>query len=127
MAGRSGTLRDFFARAQAGGPPGVALRIAVAFALLLPTVVVGLTPAKAQAVKGEVSAVVENGYARLVFTLGEEVEAQVRAANGILTVTFARPVAVTVDRLGASASGYVSAARRDPDGKAVRIALARKV
>ena len=70
---------------------------------------------------------VENGFARLVFVLAEEVEAQVRVANGILTINFQRPVEVAVDRLNATAGGYIAAARRDPDGKAVRIALARKV
>ena len=45
MAGRSGTLRGFFARARAGGLPDLAFRIAVAFALLLSTAVLGLTPA----------------------------------------------------------------------------------
>src|SRR5262249_42571826 len=45
----------------------------------------------------------------------------------ILTVTFQRPVDVPVDRLSTNAGAFVSAARRDPDGKAIRIALARKV
>ena len=70
------------------------------------------------AVKGEVSAVVENGFARLVFVTSEEVESQVRVANNIITISFQRPVDVTVDRINATAGGYISAARRDPDGKA---------
>ncbi len=84
-------------------------------------------PGCAQAVKGEISAVVENGFARLVFTLAEDVESQVRVANGIIVIAFQRPVELSVDKLNASAPGYVSAARRDPDGKGLRIALARKV
>jgi tetratricopeptide (TPR) repeat protein len=80
-----------------------------------------------QHVKGEVSAAVENGYARLVFLLTEEIDAQVRLANNIVTITFQKPVDIAVDRLAANASGYVAAARRDPDGKAIRLALARKV
>ena len=101
----------------------------VFFLLVLPILAAALfaRPAAAQAVKGELTAVVENGFARLVFRLEEEVEAQVRVANNILTVTFQRPVNIVVDRIGASAPDYLSAARRDPDGKAVRIALARKV
>lgn len=81
----------------------------------------------ADPIKGEVSAVVENGFARLVFVMAEEVESQVRVANNIITISFHRPVEVTVDRINAAAGGYISAARRDPDGKAVRLALARKV
>src|SRR5262245_51579797 len=84
-------------------------------------------PAGAQAVKGEVSVAVENGYARLVFRLAEEVEAQVRLANNVLTITFQKPVNLSVDRLSANAAGYIAAARRDPDGRAVRMALSRKV
>src|SRR5262249_42309411 len=71
-------------------------------------------------------AAVENGYARLVFLLTEEVEAQVRLANNIVTITFQKPVDIAVDRLAANSSGYVAAARRDPDGKAIRLALARQ-
>jgi hypothetical protein len=95
-------------------------------ALLLLTIALPRS-ACAQAIKGEVSAVMENGFARLVFTLAEDVESQVKIANGIVIVSYRRPVDVNVDKLAASAPGYVSAARRDPDGKAIRIALARKV
>ena len=84
-------------------------------------------PAAAEAVKGTVSVVVENGFARLVFVLGDDVESQVRVANNIIVISFDRPVDVNVDKLGASADGYIGAARHDPDGKAVRIALGRKV
>src|SRR4051812_1299013 len=83
--------------------------------------------AVAQPVKGEVTTTVENGFARLVFTLTREVEAQVKVSNNILIVTFERPVDVSVERLNAGAPDYISAARRDPDGKGLRIALARKV
>jgi hypothetical protein len=95
-------------------------------ALLLLTIALP-RPACAQAIKGEVSAVMENGFARLVFTLAEDVESQVKVANGIIIVSYRRPIDVNVDKLAANAPGYVSAARRDPDGKAIRIALARKV
>jgi tetratricopeptide (TPR) repeat protein len=81
----------------------------------------------ADAVKGEVTATVDNGFGRLLFKLTEDVESQVRLANGILVITFKRPVDVNVDKLSAAAPDYISAARRDPDGKAVRIALGRKV
>jgi hypothetical protein len=84
-------------------------------------------PASAQAVKGEVQVTVENGYARLLFRFAEEVDAEVRLANNVLTINFPRPVDVAIDRISSHAGGYVSAARRDPDGKGIRIALARKV
>jgi len=84
-------------------------------------------PAAAEAVKGTATAAVENGFARLIFSLGNDVEAQVRAANNIVVISFDQPVDLNVDHLREGASDYIGAARRDPDGKAVRIALARRV
>ncbi len=95
--------------------------------LIAPLVLLALAcPAAAQAVKGEVSTVVQNGYARLVFTLAQEIQSQVKVSNGILIITFEKPVDIRVDRLDGGAPDYISAARRDPDGKGIRIALARK-
>ena len=64
---------------------------------------------------------------RLVFTLSEETDAEVRLNNGILVIAFKQPVDVRVGRIAEAASSYVGAARRDPDGAAVRLALTRKV
>jgi tetratricopeptide (TPR) repeat protein len=86
-----------------------------------------LRPAAADAVKGTVSAVVENGFARLLFALGNEVESKVRIANNIVVISFDRPVDLNVERVREGTGDYIGAARRDPDGKAVRIALARHV
>src|SRR5262249_33116454 len=83
-------------------------------------------PAAAAGVKGEVKVVIENGFARFIFVLAEEVETQVRLANNIVTITFEKPVDIAVDRLSSNSGGYIAAARRDPDGKAIRMALARK-
>ena len=80
-----------------------------------------------QQIKGKLEGKVEDGYARLVFTVGDEVDASARLAGGVLIVTFTQPVVLSVERLAAQAPDYISAARRDPDGKSVRIALARKV
>ncbi len=52
---------------------------------------------------------------------------EVKLSNNILTISFSRPVDISIDRVSSNAAGYLSAARRDPDGKGVRIALARKV
>ena len=86
-------------------------------------------PAAAQvpAIKGEASVTVENGFARFVLTFTEEIETKARVANNILSITFEKPVDISVARVAVSSGGYVSAARRDPDGKAIRFALARKV
>ena len=68
-------------------------------------------------VKGEATANFENGFVRLVFTLAEDVESRVRTGNGIIIVSFQRPVVMSLDKLAAGSNGFISAARRDPDGK----------
>ncbi|MDO8875496.1 MAG: hypothetical protein Q7V40_05235, partial [Pseudolabrys sp.] len=77
-------------------------------------------------VKGEIKVVNEANYTRLVFRLDEAVDAKVRLSGAILVIEFKKPVSVAVDRINAGAPNVISAARRDPDGKAVRIALAQK-
>src|SRR5262245_11271042 len=128
MAQKSITLRSLRAHeAQVSSRPG--LRIVAVFVALQVLVLAALLfPGKAGAapVKGEVVVTTANGYARLVFTLAEETEADVKLANGILIIAFKQAVDVPVDRVAQQASGYVSAARRDPDGIAVRMALNRK-
>jgi tetratricopeptide (TPR) repeat protein len=116
----------FFTRAQR--QPHGALLCALALLVML-----GVSGMRASAqteapVKGEVSVgVAADGYARLIFKLAEEVESEVRLANGIIVVAFKRPVDIVVDRVAGGAVDYIGAARRDPDGLGIRIALARKV
>lgn len=81
----------------------------------------------ADPVKGDLRASTDAGYARLVFRLGEHVPAKVSLSGAILIVSFDKPINVPVDSLNAQARDYISVARLDPDGTAVRIALARKV
>ncbi|NWG23371.1 MAG: tetratricopeptide repeat protein, partial [Pseudorhodoplanes sp.] len=84
--------------------------------------------ARAQApVQGDVRVSTEGGYARIVFHLAEEVESVARLAGGIVVVHFRRPVELPIERINHMAPDYVGAARRDPDGRGLRIALARKV
>ena len=104
-----------------------AIRVCLLAAFLMPAVALPFPAAAQQPVKGQVSGTVENGFARIVFTLAEDVESQVKAGNGIIVISFRRPVDIAVDRLSTSLSGIVSGARRDPDGKGLRIALANKV
>jgi hypothetical protein len=85
-------------------------------------------PARADdPVNGEVKVFTDNGYARLVFRLDEAVPATIHYHFPIVVVTFKKPVAIAVDRLSENVPDYISAARLDPDGMAVRIALAKKI
>jgi len=130
--GKSITLRALRERADAQVPPRLGVRTVAVFVviqLLLLAILLLLYPAAAGAasVKGDVAISTKEGYARLVFTLAEETDAEVRLANGILIIAFKQPVDVSVDRIPFAAASYVGAARRDPDGTAVRLALNRKV
>ncbi len=128
MAVRETTTRSARARGLPGIAPAAAARIArrAGDARAAGSAAIRAWPRRA--VKGEVSvAVTGEGFARLIFRLAEEVESEVRTANGIVIVAFKQPVDVAVDRMVSGAGEYIGAARRDPDGKAIRIALARKV
>ena len=96
---------------------------------LLALVAGAVTPAPAQndPVRASINVDTSGGYARLVFTFSDDVDASVRTAGSVLIVSFAKPVAVAVERLAVQAPDYVGAVRRDPDGKSIRLALARKV
>ena len=85
------------------------------------------TAAEDNVVKATVTATVNDGYARVVFDMSEFDDAAARFANNILVITFSKPIDVVVDRIAAQIPDYVGAARRDPDGKGVRIALSQQV
>src|SRR5947209_4082699 len=130
--GKSITLKALRAREEAQVPPRLGVRIIavfVAIQLLLLVALLLLYPAAASAapVKGEVAVSAKEGYARLVFTLAEETDAEVRLNNGILIIAFKQATDIRVDRIPLAAASYVGAARSDPDGTAVRLALNRKV
>src|SRR5580692_1766425 len=78
-------------------------------------------------IKATLVASVNDGYARLIFDMSEYDDASVRLANNVLVITFKRPIDVSVDRLAAQIPDYVGAARRDPDGKGIRVALSQEV
>jgi tetratricopeptide (TPR) repeat protein len=84
-------------------------------------------PAQAQPVKGEATFSASDGYARLVLKLDEDVDSEVSVAGSIVVIRFKRPVDIPVDKLSDAVPAYVGSARRDPDGAAIRLSLARRV
>jgi tetratricopeptide (TPR) repeat protein len=84
-------------------------------------------PLLADPVSGEATVTTDGGYARLLIKLDEEVDAKVTTSGTVLIISFKKPVSVPVERINARAPDYISAARLDPDGSAIRIALAKKV
>jgi tetratricopeptide (TPR) repeat protein len=97
-----------------------------ALAAMALTVVVA-SPALADPVRGEATLTKPGDYARLLIKLQTDVPADVRLAGTILIIQFKKPIDVAVEKLGEALPDYVSSARIDPDGTAIRVALARKV
>lgn len=77
-------------------------------------------------VKGEATFSSAGGYARLTLKLKEDVDSDVTTAGSIIVIRFKRPVDIVVDKLAESVPDYVGSARRDPDGTAIRLSLARR-
>jgi tetratricopeptide (TPR) repeat protein len=82
---------------------------------------------QADPVKGEATFTVTGGYARLVLKLADDVSSEVTTAGSILMIRFKSPVDIPIDKLAEAAPDYVGAVRRDPDGSAIRLSLARRV
>ncbi|WGS23037.1 MULTISPECIES: tetratricopeptide repeat protein [unclassified Bradyrhizobium] len=78
-------------------------------------------------VPGEATFSAANGFARLVLKLKEDVDAEVTTAGSIIVIRFKRPVDIPVEKLSDAVPDYVGSARRDPDGSAIRLSLARRV
>lgn len=97
--------------------------------MLAACLLIGLgAPARAaDVVRGEATFLAGGGFARLVIKLGEDVPSEVTTAGSILIIRFDRAVDVPVDRVPEGAPDYVNSARRDPDGSAIRLSLARRV
>jgi hypothetical protein len=77
-------------------------------------------------VRGEATFTSAGGFARLVLKLAEDVESEVSTAGSIIIIHFKRPVDIPVDKLSDAVPDYVGSARRDPDGTAIRLSLARR-
>ena len=78
-------------------------------------------------IKGDVKISMEDGYARLAFRFEKEMPATIQYTYPIMVIAFKKPIAISVDKLNTNAPSYISAARLDPDGMSIRIALARKL
>ncbi len=111
------------------GRPGVASAAPHRWPAAL--VLIGLTFSTAcraaDPVKGEATFSASGGYARLVLKLARDVPSDVSTAGSILMIRFSQPVDIPVDRLSEAVPDYVNSARRDPDGSAIRLSLARRV
>jgi tetratricopeptide (TPR) repeat protein len=78
-------------------------------------------------VKGEATFAAAGGYARLVLKLADDVDSEVTTAGNIVVIQFKHPVDIPVETIADAVPDYVTSARRDPDGTAIRLSLARRV
>jgi tetratricopeptide (TPR) repeat protein len=78
-------------------------------------------------VKGEATFSASGGYARLLLKFAEDVDSEVTTAGTIIVIRFKHPVDISVDKLSDAVPDYVTSARADPDGSAIRLSLARRV
>src|SRR3984957_7601295 len=81
---------------------------------------------RAEPIKGDATFSADGGFARLVLKFAEDVESEVIPAGSIIVIRFKRPVDISVDKLSDAVPDYVGSARRDPDGMAIRLSLARR-
>lgn len=65
------------------------------------------------------------GFGRLSLTFDEPTQTRIRVSNGVLVVAFGGSVKVDVAKIASELPAYVSIARVDPDGRGLRLALAR--
>ncbi len=101
--------------------------ISLAVAALFALPVSAFAQNRPQPIAAELSAKMEAGFARLIFTFPEELKADIQLSNNVLIVKFARPVRVAVDQVQPALRDLVIAARADPDHTAIRIAFAQKI
>lgn len=83
-----------------------------------------------QRIKVEADAQRRQGFGRLILTFKDQLllpEYVAKTTNGVLVLEFQTPVDALVDRVPLTLSDYVTIARRDPDGRGIRIALARGI
>jgi tetratricopeptide (TPR) repeat protein len=120
---RGRTVRDVCLR----GCPS--LRRGAAFAALVVFGAAFAAPCAAASdpIKATIEAKASDGYARLVFSMSGYDDATARVANSVLIISFKHPIDVSVERLAAQLPDYIGAARRDPDGQGIRVALAQPV
>lgn len=63
-------------------------------------------------------------YGRIIMSFDRLPQTEIALRNGIITLRFDRAVAFPVERLTVELQRYIAGARLDPDGKALRLALA---
>jgi len=77
----------------------------------------------AEAARGVMAGSEMQGYGRLVLSFDQPVEAKARTLNSVLIIEFDQVVSLDLDRIAAQLPNYLTIARLDPDGKALRFGM----
>ncbi len=64
-------------------------------------------------------------YGRLIFSFSQYPEISSSVSRGVIVLSFDRPIDISTDRLTIDLPNWISAARLDPDRKALRLGLAK--
>lgn len=91
-----------------------------------PLLAAGGFGARAETLEADLKATMEPGFARMVLTfkdLSLLPQYDAMSSNGVLRIRFRDEVITSVDDVPVKLPGYISIARRDPDGSAIRFAL----
>src|SRR6516162_5917191 len=118
---------SFWSRACESAESALRRLLPLAVASVLTGLALPVPGRAADPVSGEAMFSNSGGYARLLLKFTEDVASEVTTAGSIIVIRFERPVNLSVERLPEGAPDYVSSARRDPDGMAIRLSLARRV
>lgn len=89
-----------------------------------------LASAEEKAETGRVTAKLQTGYARLIFSFTKRPEHNITSTslqNGVLVLRFDRAVDINTGAIVQNLPTYVSSVRSDKDGKSLRFALERQI
>lgn len=81
----------------------------------------GLAEAREVSVRG----IPEKGFGRIELAFDQATKVKVRSSGAVLVISFSDPARFKAEKLPAELASYISAARRDPDGTGIRLALNR--
>lgn len=94
---------------------------------VLAAAIVFAVPTPSSAVENaKVQASQQEGYGRLIFTFDDPPTIETQVSGGVVVISFSAAVDVKVESIARDLPNFVTVARRDPDGKGVRLALSRQ-
>ena len=119
FAGRSAVYR------AAKAAVGIVSRTAALLPFVLALTVGGLAADARAEITALIDARAEPGFGRMIFEFSELPDYEVTSTTGVLVVNFGEPVDISIEGVDLTLSDYLTIGRLDPDGSAVRFALAQ--